>query len=99
MGLRQGKRTFTNHIEIFEVTRPVSAIFAGHTLRIVDREHFHMVYTLDDWATTLDGGVPFGGVSGVVCGYSDAGGSGGRDSVYAELAGAGSPGTVVGQKY
>jgi glucoamylase len=52
-GVVKGKRTFTNHIEIFEVTRPVSAIFAGHTLRIVDREHFHVVYTLDNWATTL----------------------------------------------
>ena len=48
-----GKRTFTNHIEIFEVTRPVSMIFSGHTLRIVDREHFRVVYTTDNWATTL----------------------------------------------
>jgi glucoamylase len=48
-----GKRTFTNHIEIFEVTRPLSSIFSGHTLRIVDREHFRIVYTLDNWATTL----------------------------------------------
>jgi glucoamylase len=52
-GVAKGKRTFTNHIEIFEVTRPISAIFTGHTLRIVDREHFHLVYTLDNWATTL----------------------------------------------
>jgi len=48
-----GKRTFTNHIEIFEVTRPLSSIFSGHTLRIVDREHFRIVYTLDNWVTTL----------------------------------------------
>jgi len=47
-----GKRTFTNHIEIFEVTRPISAIFSGYTLRIVDREHFRVVYTLDNWVTT-----------------------------------------------
>jgi glucoamylase len=46
------KRTFTNHIEIFEVTRPISIIFSGYTLRIVDREHFHIVYTFDNWATT-----------------------------------------------
>jgi glucoamylase len=52
-GVAKGKRTFTNHIEIFEVTRPVLAIFTGHTLRVVDREHFHLVYTLDNWATTL----------------------------------------------
>ena len=48
-----GERTFTNHIEIFEVTRPISAILSGYTLRITDREHFKVVYTFDDWATTL----------------------------------------------
>jgi glucoamylase len=52
-GVASGKRTFTNHTEIFELTRPVSSIFSGHTLRIVDREHFYVVYTLDNWATTL----------------------------------------------
>jgi glucoamylase len=46
------KRTFTNHIEIFEVTRPISMIASGYTLRIVDREHFRVVYTFDNWATT-----------------------------------------------
>jgi glucoamylase len=46
------KRTFTNHIEIFEVTRPISIIFSGYTLRIVDREHFRIVYTFDNWETT-----------------------------------------------
>jgi len=52
-GVAAGRRTFTNHIEIFEVTRPVSRIFSGYTLRIVDREHFRVVYTFDNWATTL----------------------------------------------
>jgi len=51
--VESGKRTFTNHIEIFEITRPVSTIFSGYTLRIVDREHFRVVYTLDNWVTTL----------------------------------------------
>jgi glucoamylase len=51
-GVAAGKRTFTNHIEIFEVTRPVTTIFSGYTLRIVDREHFRVVYTFDNWATT-----------------------------------------------
>jgi glucoamylase len=46
------KRTFTNHMEIFETGRPVSTIFSGYTLRIVDREHFRVVYTFDNWATT-----------------------------------------------
>jgi glucoamylase len=51
-GVAVGERTFTNHIEIFEVTRPVRTIFSGYTLRIVDREHFRVVYTVDNWATT-----------------------------------------------
>jgi glucoamylase len=50
--LPAGKRTFTNHIEIFEVTRPVSWIYSGYKLRIADRENFRVVYTLDNWATT-----------------------------------------------
>jgi glucoamylase len=48
-----GKRTFINHMEMLEVGRPVSQIVAGYTLRIVDRESFRVVYTVDNWATTL----------------------------------------------
>jgi glucoamylase len=55
-GVAAGKRTFTNHIEIFEVTRPVTTIFSGYTLRIVDREHFRIVYTFNNWVTTLSAG-------------------------------------------
>jgi len=49
----KGKRTFTNHIEIFEPNRPISVIFSGYTFRIVDPEHFRIVYTFDNWVTTL----------------------------------------------
>ncbi len=28
-------------------------IFSGYTLRIVDPEHFRVVYTFDNWSTTL----------------------------------------------
>jgi glucoamylase len=52
-GVAAGERTFINHVEIFELTRPVSAIFSGYTLRIVDPEHFWVVYTVDNWTTTL----------------------------------------------
>jgi len=48
------KRTFTNHLEIFQLNRPISAVPAGYTLRIVDPEHFRIVYTRDNWATTLN---------------------------------------------
>ncbi len=47
------KRSFTNHLEIFETGRPISTIFSGYTLRIVDLEHFRVVYTFDNWFTTL----------------------------------------------
>jgi glucoamylase len=48
-----GKRSFSSQIEIFQTARPVSTIRAGQSLRIVDHERFRVVYTLDDWATTL----------------------------------------------
>jgi glucoamylase len=49
----KGKRTFTNHVEIFQTGRPLSTIEAGRTLRIVDPQRFRVVYTFDNWATTL----------------------------------------------
>jgi glucoamylase len=48
-----GKRNFTSRIEIFQIGRPVSAIAAGNSLRIADHDHFRVVYTFDNWATTL----------------------------------------------
>jgi glucoamylase len=48
-----GQRTFTNHIEIYSLARHISVISAGHTLRIVNPEFFRVVYTFDDWATTI----------------------------------------------
>jgi glucoamylase len=51
--VKAGKRTFTNRIEIYQTGRPISTIIAGHTLRILDHDHFRAVYTFDDWATTL----------------------------------------------
>jgi glucoamylase len=50
----KGKRSFTNHIEIFQMSRSISAIPAGYTLRIVDPERFRVVYSMDNWATTLN---------------------------------------------
>jgi glucoamylase len=48
------KRSFANHVEIFQIGRPISTIPAGYTLRVVDSERFRVVYTFDGWATTLD---------------------------------------------
>ena len=47
-----GKRSFRSTTEIFQVARPVDELPAGHTLRVVDRDRFELVYTLDNWRTT-----------------------------------------------
>ena len=52
-GGKPGTRTFRNTVEIFQVARPITTVPAGFTLRIVDREPFEVVYTLDEWKTTL----------------------------------------------
>ncbi len=49
-----GKRTFRSATEIFQILRPISEVPAGFTLRIIDRQRFSVVYTVDDWTTTLE---------------------------------------------
>ncbi len=48
-----GQRTFKNHVEIFKLDRQLTDITAGHTLRILNPNHFRVVYSLDNWATVL----------------------------------------------
>jgi glucoamylase len=48
------QRTFQSRLEIFQVARPISAIMQGSTLRIMDANPFHIVYTLDNWATKAE---------------------------------------------
>ena len=50
------KRTFTSTLEIFQLARPVTTLTAGQMLRIIDRGHFQVRVTTDNWATynTLD---------------------------------------------
>ena len=45
------ERTFASRIEIFQRTRRIESVPAGQTLRVLDREPFHLVWTADDWAT------------------------------------------------
>ena len=45
------KRKFRNHLGIYRLTRPIRAIRAGYTLRIIDAEHFKVVYSTDNWTT------------------------------------------------
>jgi glucoamylase len=51
--VKASKRTFTSQLEIYQTGRPISRITAGHSLRILDHDHFRVIYTFDNWATTL----------------------------------------------
>jgi glucoamylase len=46
------QRTFQSRLEVFQTGRPISAMAQGSTLRIVDANHFTVVWTSDNWATT-----------------------------------------------
>lgn len=45
-------RTFQSRMEIFQLTRPISAMMQGGTLRIIDPARFRVIWTADNWATT-----------------------------------------------
>ncbi len=46
------QRSFKSRMEIFRISRPISTMTQGGTLRIVDSERFQAVWTNDHWATT-----------------------------------------------
>ena len=41
-----------NPVEIFQQNRPIESLPAGHTLRVLDRDAFRIVWSADDWQTT-----------------------------------------------
>jgi glucoamylase len=45
------KRSFQSRMEIFQLSRPISAMVQGGTLRIIDSNRFRVVWTVDNWAT------------------------------------------------
>ena len=45
------ERTFTSTIEIFQRTRHIESVPAGHTLRLIDLDAFHLTWSADDWTT------------------------------------------------
>jgi glucoamylase len=47
----KAERHFKNRLEIFQLTRPISALVQGGTLRIIDPNAFRVVYTTDNWTT------------------------------------------------
>ena len=48
----KSQRTFELQLEIFRVSRPVSAMLQGGTLRVVDADPFELTWSADAWATT-----------------------------------------------
>jgi glucoamylase len=46
-------RTFACNLEIFQTSRPIAAIAAGNTLRVVDTVPFRVLYSVDGWATSV----------------------------------------------
>jgi glucoamylase len=52
-GVATGKRTFKNNLEIFQTSRSVAKLAAGMTLRVVDTVRFRMLYSTDNWATSV----------------------------------------------
>ena len=46
-----GERTFTSTIEIFQRTRHITGMPAGHTLRIIDPLAFQVTWSADNWQT------------------------------------------------
>ena len=49
----QGQRKFTCDLEIFTTSLPCRSIAGGKRLRVVDQSRFRVVYTTDNWKTTL----------------------------------------------
>ena len=45
------EREFASTIEIFQRTRTILSVPAGHTLRLLDPDNFHAVWSADEWAT------------------------------------------------
>ena len=50
-----GQRSFESRMEIFRVSRPITAMLSGGSLRIVDAEPFQVTWSSDNWATTHRG--------------------------------------------
>lgn len=51
--VERDKRSFLSTLEVFQLSRPVTTVVAGLTLRIIDQGDFQVVYTTDGWKTTV----------------------------------------------
>lgn len=52
-GVEPGTRKFKSNVEIFQTSRPLASLTAGMTLRVVDTVRFKMLYSTDDWKTSI----------------------------------------------
>ncbi len=52
-GVEPGTRKFKSMVEIFQTSRPVSVIAAGMTLRVANTVRFKVLYSTDNWATSV----------------------------------------------
>jgi len=77
-GVETGKRTFKSSVEIFQASRPVREMTAGMTLRIVDTVRFCVLYTIDNWATSLKSESHPIGYAGYVADIATAPGQAGK---------------------
>jgi glucoamylase len=48
------QRTFQSRLEVFQVSRPISTVVQGGTLRIMDAARFSVIYSMDNWATKAE---------------------------------------------
>jgi glucoamylase len=51
-GVAPGATKVKSNLEIFQTSRPIAAIAAGMTLRVVDTVRFRVLYSTDNWATS-----------------------------------------------
>ena len=45
------QRHFESRLEVYQLTRPISCMVQGGTLRVMDAKPFHLLYSVDGWAT------------------------------------------------
>jgi glucoamylase len=48
------QRSFRSQLAIFQVSRPISLVVQGSSIRIMDAKLFCVTYTFDNWATKID---------------------------------------------
>ena len=74
-----GQRKFKSNLEIFQAAA-LKTLAAVMTLRFVNPERFQVLYTTDNWATSMKVESHAVGYAGLFCGYCDGSGIAGMAS-------------------